>query len=473
MKQQITIKGQLENVQNKEKIFNLMRLFGNAKRYAFNQITKKKLDKVGELEKDCYQKFIPNIRYSKDSVAQAQWIIKSKKECLKLNKDMLTNRIKKLNKKIEKVGDNHKKHLIKNKKIEYENKLSKINHLLEHDEIGKVIFGGRKNYEKYVKGKITKEDWKLLRNNELYSRGDKTQKGNPNLRIVDNQLRISDPTNKEKYFIDLYIPKKRKQFLDMTKYSILVKYINRIFEVHISSDISKEPKYKLTNGAIGVDINPKSLNASIISKEGNYLGSRSFNISEVLNSSHNKTINILGNNIKKIVNLAKWQNKGIVIERLKFKDKIKCTKLNRILKGFTYAKIIELFKSQCAKEGVELKEVNPAFTSFIGITKYALRYNMSSHNSAAFVVGRRGLKFNEKIPFAFKGLVESLEERSKSWRRWSLLKKKLTALEINTVHDLHELNKVSNTGEIPALERVISGNSRSTIKLENCVAKSI
>ena len=40
MKQQITIKGQLNNVKNKEEIINLMRLFGNAKRYAFNQIIK-------------------------------------------------------------------------------------------------------------------------------------------------------------------------------------------------------------------------------------------------------------------------------------------------------------------------------------------------------------------------------------------------------------------------------------------------
>ena len=302
----------------------------------------------------------------------------------------------------------------------------------------------------------------MLRNNELYSRGDKSQKGNPNIRIVNNQLRISDPISNEKFFEELYVPEKRKQFLDTQKYTILIKYVDGVFEVHITSDILKEPKYKLKNGAIGVDINPKSLNASIVSRQGNYLGSREFNISEVLNSSTNKTINILGNNIKKIVNLAKWQNKGIVIENLKFKDKIHSRRLNRLLKQFTYAKIIKLFKTQCAKERVELKLVNPAFTSFIGIVKYTIRYNMSSHNSASFVIGRRGLMFNEKIPFYFKSLVKSSEERSKSWRKWSLLKKKLTALEINTVHDLHELNKVSNVGEIPTPEIAISGSNRTS-----------
>ena len=87
---------------------------------------------------------------------------------------------------------------------------------------------------------------------------------------------------------------------------------------------------------------------------------------------------------------------------------------------------------------------------------------MSSHNSASFVIGRRGLMFNEKIPFSLKGLVKSSEERSKSWKKWSLLKKKLTALEINTVYDIHELNKVSNSGEIPELEIAISGSNRTS-----------
>jgi len=155
MKQQITIKGQLNNVQNKEQIFNLMKLFGNTKRYAFNQITKNKLEKVGELEKDCYKKFIPNIRYSKDSIAQAKWIIESQKECLKLNKETLKNRIKRLEYKIEKTKDNHKKHLMKNKIIKFENKLSKIEYLLKNKDNPKFIEKRKKyNKEHYQKTKI-------------------------------------------------------------------------------------------------------------------------------------------------------------------------------------------------------------------------------------------------------------------------------------------------------------------------------
>jgi len=86
---------------------------------------------------------------------------------------------------------------------------------------------------------------------------------------------------------------------------------------------------------------------------------------------------------------------------------------------------------------------------------------------------KRGLMFNEKIPFFYKSLVESLEERSKSWKKWSLLKKKLTALEIKTVRDLHELKRVSNSGEIPELESAISGSTRLIESKGGCVAKSV
>ena len=465
MKQQLTIQGKLNDVQHQKELLQLMNLFGNSKRYAFNRIIKNNLTEtrdIVKLEKDCYQKFIPNIRFSKDSVARALWMIKSKKETLLLNKEMLQDRIYNLNNKLERINsNNHKKHLIKNKLEKYNNKLKKVNYLIENDKLGKIVFGGRKSYEDLKEGKIDKVEWKLKRNNELYSRGDITKKGNPNFRIVGNQLRITNPITKEKYFENLYVPEKKLKYLNLKKYSILIKYVNGIFQVHITSDIAKKPTYTLSNGSIGVDINPKTLNASIVSKQGNYLGSREFNISDVLNTSKNKTKNILGNNVKKIVQLAKWQHKGIVIEDLSFKDKLGSTRQNRLFKHFTYSKIIELFKTQCMKEGVELKLVNPALTSFIGLTKYSQKYNMNIHNASAFVIGRRGLCFNEKIPSFYKTLVKPMEGRNKSWKQWSSLKKKLTTLEIKSIYDLHKLKTVSNVGGTPTLEIAISGRNRT------------
>ena len=58
-----------------------------------------------------------------------------------------------------------------------------------------VIFGGKKNWRKLISGLITKKEWQEIRDSELYSRGDKTKKSNPNIRVLRTsegyKLRIS------------------------------------------------------------------------------------------------------------------------------------------------------------------------------------------------------------------------------------------------------------------------------------------
>ena len=79
--------------------------------------------------------------------------------------------------------------------------------LLKHQKEGTippVIFGGKKNFYERLKGKITNQEWKELRSNTLYSRGDKSKKGNLNTRIVfDDQdqqfyLEVANPLLAEK-----------------------------------------------------------------------------------------------------------------------------------------------------------------------------------------------------------------------------------------------------------------------------------
>lgn len=51
----------------------------------------------------------------------------------------------------------------------------------------KIVFGGRKNMGRRIHSEITNEEWKKLRNNQLYSRGDKSKNGNLNLRFVERE----------------------------------------------------------------------------------------------------------------------------------------------------------------------------------------------------------------------------------------------------------------------------------------------
>jgi len=104
------------------------------------------------------------------------------------------------------------------------------------------------------------------------------------------------------------------------------------------------------------------------------------------------------------IQYAKKTQKTIVIENLDFQRKKSQLKEqhnpthSRLLSSFAYSHIKNGLYSRGWKEGVEIAEVNPAYTSVIGRVKFSKRYGLSVHHAAALVIGRRHLKFSERIP---------------------------------------------------------------------------
>ena len=69
-----------------------------------------------------------------------------------------------------------------------------------------------------------------------------------------------------------------------------------------------------------------------------------------------------------------------------------------MLSSLSYRKIIQSVHSRAIRHGVEVIDVNPAYTSLIGRIKYAVLYGLTIHASAALAIARRGLGFSEKVP---------------------------------------------------------------------------
>ena len=72
-----------------------------------------------------------------------------------------------------------------------------------------------------------------------------------------------------------------------------------------------------------------------------------------------------------------------------------------MLSSFSYGKIKACFISRGHREGVEVHQVNPAFSSVIGRVKFMERYGLSVHQAAALVLARSafgGLGCSERIP---------------------------------------------------------------------------
>ena len=71
---------------------------------------------------------------------------------------------------------------------------------------------------------------------------------------------------------------------------------------------------------------------------------------------------------------------------------------SRMLSSFSYGKVRACFISRGCRQGVEVFQVNPAFSSIIGRVTFIERYRLSVHQAAALVLARRLLGCSERIP---------------------------------------------------------------------------
>ena len=112
---------------------------------------------------------------------------------------------------------------------------------------------------------------------------------------------------------------------------------------------------------------------------------------------------LIGDAVASVVQYAREVGKPIVIEKLDFRQKKaalegQSRKYSRMLSGFSYGKIKAYFISRGYRQGVEVKQVNPAFSSIVGRVKFMERYGLTVHQAAALVLARRLLGCSERIP---------------------------------------------------------------------------
>ena len=155
-------------------------------------------------------------------------------------------------------------------------------------------------------------------------------------------------------------------------------------------------------GAIGVDLNADHLAVSETDASGNYVHAFSVPLVTYGKSQHQAEA-IIGDAVASVVAYAREAGKPIVIEKLDFRQKKSALegesrKYSRMLSSFSYGRIKACFLSRGYRQGVEIHQVNPAFSSVIGRVKFMERYGLSVHQAAALVLARRLLGCSERIP---------------------------------------------------------------------------
>ena len=156
-------------------------------------------------------------------------------------------------------------------------------------------------------------------------------------------------------------------------------------------------------GAIGVDLNTDHLAVAETDASGNCLNAWRVPLATYGKSTH-QTEALIGDGVASVVEYASRCRQthrhrgGWTSGRRRRSLEGQPRRYSRMLSSFSYGKVKAYFISRGHREGVEIHQVNPAYSSVIGRVKFMERYGLSVHQAAALVLARRLLGCSERIP---------------------------------------------------------------------------
>ncbi|NEP01188.1 MAG: hypothetical protein F6K58_21515 [Symploca sp. SIO2E9] len=136
---------------------------------------------------------------------------------------------------------------------------------------------------------------------------------------------------------------------------------------------------------------------------------------------------------------------------------------SRMLSNFAYTKEAQMLESRCNRWGIQLIQVNPAYSSLIGLTKFMRQYGLSSDTAAALALARRALYKSERIPASYG--IGIPEDRPKHvWSYWNCVGKKLKGVPRHRFFLMvaNSESEVNLLGEEVVSTTRLSGKSRDT-----------
>ena len=306
-----------------------------------------------------------------------------------------------------------------------QNACEKAKHIFNKTDNKHVIFGGKNNYFRYIKGLITKEEYKNKKNIPFYIRGQENSYGNRKFRLnVLNKELIFQPTRKERYVLKFKIDNKRLKDLELleNKCRLCEGFINvgvDLEYVYISFEetlIKYEPIGFKENRLLSIDLNPNYISYVIsdydekdrtniiykeivslkklndLDKRKNYINKED-KLSYRKHLHNKKKFEILGIS-KYIVEKAKhYKVESIIIEDLNIKSSNKKLekRFNKLCNNdWLRNTFINNLNKRCNIYGIRLQKVLACYSSFIGQLNNKDEFDSIA---AAMELGRRGNLF--------------------------------------------------------------------------------
>jgi len=302
--------------------------------------------------------------------------------------------------------------------------------IIESKQNKKVIFGGKKNFFMRMRGKISKENYKILKLNPLCNIGCANYKGNRFFRINQELNSILfKPNRATKIQLDLenlrgkYLSLLRDLYLRQENKDLSITYKLDSTYIYLTFDEAKLTTFvetkKIENRVLALDLNPNYIGWSIVDwvsenqfkviKSGIYsfksLNDKEHDFKELkLDSSDSKRIHL--NNKRKfeaievsknIINKALYYKaEMITIEDLSIvsSDKSKGKNYNRLCNNqWLRQDFTNNLTKRCNIFKIKFLKVMPNYSSFIGNFLYR-DLHLPDMILSSIEIGRRAYEFN-------------------------------------------------------------------------------
>ena len=397
-----------------------MRIYESCHRAAFKQ----QLTGMGltELRGELTQRF-PELdaRYRNDAINEAKAIITSQRQLLPRRLSEVEAKISRTERKLARTQDSLRRQGIVARLAKLECKRRELITHLEANTIPTVIFGGRHNFELRRRGRISREEWQELRANRFYSRGEKNKQGNLHTRLRYDEsrerfyLRVGFPQQNGRCryeWFPLQVPNKahyRDLLLTASKgqdaYAVEVLRRDGQYYAHITVEENTPGRivqHIQAERVGGVDLNLDQVAVGMSDRQGQYRGSRVYRCEKLAYASRNKRDWVIGNLAREmVVDLIAQGTEALVLEQLDIKQTHDTNaRYNRRTVNFTYRRLHETIVREALRAGLQVKLVNPAYSSVMGRLKYAGQLGLCDHQAAGYVLARRGLGMRERLPEA-------------------------------------------------------------------------
>jgi IS605 OrfB family transposase len=375
----------------------------------------KALKELKRTERALYKNKILHLKQQAEKIAAA---------VNKLKKDAAANKLDE--KQLEKYRKLKKKLYYRHQRIQkFKDRLAQLKKNIAngHYSLG---FGGKKTFDSQYRleenGYRSHEGWyndyRRKRDRNIFYLGSKDEaEGNQMFQLRPNaegsydiQIRMDGKYDSDVKYV---YGKCRFKYLDdelreslrnrdrPVSYRIKIRGTKIYLQAVVTLDMSKRPIVtSMVHGAIGLDFNDGHIDLAETDGKGNLVAMDRYRLK--YHGTGGRAANEMRQVTAEIGKYALSKGKSIVKEYLSFARKKSQTekgsgkRYNRMLHTLDYSRYEDDIRNMAVRNGIDLIEVNPAYTSQIAETKYCPIRKIPVHNGAAYVIARKGQGYKDK-----------------------------------------------------------------------------